>query len=76
MTQKKFFEYIESLVSHIYFTYNGKDCVVDPFNAHCFILVYGDFETECKNIDEVKNGKYFDGKSLSEIFDDITDIEY
>lgn len=76
MNFKEFIDRIESFISHVFFKYNGKNCVVDPFNAHNFILVYGDFEVECKSIDEVKNGKYFDGKSLAEIFDNITDIEY
>ena len=75
-TFKEFIAFVESISSHVLFCYNGKECGVDPISSTQYTLWYGDFEITCHCIDEVKNGKYFDGKSLSEIFDNITDIEY
>lgn len=75
MTKKEFKRYIESLVSEIEFTYNGKDGCVDPLNRKSYYLIYDGESIEVHSIEEVMNTPYFDGKSLDEIFDDITDIE-
>ena len=36
MSKKEFIDYLNSLISHITFEYNGKDCGVDPFNNNDF----------------------------------------
>lgn len=78
MTEYQFQEmkvYIEGIVSHVLFEYNGKNCGVDPFNAHYFDMWYGDTFMEAKSVDEVFSTPFFDGKSLSEIFPDVQDLE-
>lgn len=76
MNKKEFFDYIESLSNHIFFLYNGIECGIEPISKYRFEISFNGKLFIANSIDEVKNGKYFDGKSLSEIFDDITDIEY
>ncbi len=76
MTKINFFDYIESICNHVFFSYNGTECGIEPINKQHFEISFGGNLFIANSIDEVKNEKYFDGKSLSEIFDDITDIEY
>ncbi len=67
---------IESLVSFIGFTYKNADCGVDPISKECFYMHYGESTQTAENIEDVMNSPFFDGKSLSEIFNDIviTDV--
>lgn len=69
-------EIILSNFSHVLFTYDGKDCGVDPFNEFEFDVWCGDNIVKAKNIDEVMSAPIFDGKALNEIILMITDFEY
>lgn len=62
------------LVSHITFTYNNKNCGVDPFRKDNFEMWYGDNTMTAKSIDEVMNTPFFDGNSFNEIVD-IIDLD-
>lgn len=64
-------DYLESLVSHITFTYNDKSCGIDPFRKDNFEMWYGDDTITAKSIDDVMNTPFFNGKSLNEIADKI-----
>ena len=67
MTALEIKDYVGSLVSHITFTYNNKDCGVDPFKKDCFDMWCGEDTMTAKSIDEVMETPFFDGKSLNEI---------
>lgn len=68
MTVLEIREYIDSLISHIEFTFNGKDCGVDPISRNKrYDMWYGDEFYIAKSVDEVMNLKFFNGMSLNEI---------
>ena len=41
-----------------------------------FDMWYGDESMTAHSIEEVMTTKFFDGKSMEDILDDITDLEY
>lgn len=71
MTISELRERILELISHINFTYNGKEGVIDPFSDHDFLVGYGDESKEYTSIDDLFSDKFYDGKSLNEICDKI-----
>lgn len=76
MTEFNMKEYLGNLTSHVMFEYNGYSCGVDPLARDNFDMWYGDESMTAHSIDEVMTTKFFDGKSLENILDDITDLEY
>ena len=69
-------EYIENLTSHILFDYNGRSCGVDPLSLTSFDLWYGEKALNVDSVDKVMNTKFFDGKALSEIWENVTDVYF
>lgn len=62
---------IESLVQDVTFEYDGKYACINPWNKHKFEV---GFDDKCKtydNIDDVMNDKFYDGKSLKDICENI-----
>ena len=76
MTITEIKNYLSQLTSHVLFDYNGYSCGIDPISQNEFNMWYGDNETTVKSIDEVMTSKFFDGKSLTEIWYDVTELEY
>lgn len=76
MTIRQLKDYVESLTSHVVFEYGGKNCGIDPFSRNHFDMWYGDEYYKAESIDDVMNYPLFDGKSLTEIFEEITALEY
>jgi len=76
MNIKSFRAQVESLSTHVLFEYNGQNCGVDPFNCKHFDIWCGENFAEAKSIDEVFELPIFDGKSLTDIYEKITNIEY
>lgn len=66
---------IDSLVSHILFDYSGKPCGIDPINRKHIDMWYGDDDYCAKSIDDAMAFPLFNGKSLSEICENIENIE-
>ena len=66
---------IAEIVTQITFTYNGKNCGVDPMSSTEFDMWYGDDLITVGSIEEVMSTKLFDDKSLADIVDDIEDLE-
>lgn len=62
---------INEICSHFTFDYNGKSCGVDPFSHSEFDMWCGDDNKTVNSIEEVMTVPLFDGKSLSEIADEI-----
>ncbi len=67
---------VSSLISFIGFEYEGKSCGIDPINKSHFEMWCGDNYIVAKSIDEVMNTKIFNGHSLSEIYPQITNLDY
>ena len=76
MTISEVKKYLSDLIGHITFEYNGYSCGVDPITLNSFDMLYGDNVITVDSIDEVINNNFFDGKSLKDIFDDITELEF
>ena len=69
-------KFVTTLSGCVVFDYNGHSCGIDPLSLNKFDMWYGDKTTTLQTIDEVVNSKFFDGKSLIDIWDDITDLDF
>lgn len=69
-------KYISDLTSHVLFDFNGKQCGVDPLSQNEFDVWYGDKIETVQSVDAVFSTPMFDGKSLTEIFNDIENLDY
>ena len=67
---------LRTVITCFEFTYNGFPCGVDPFSQNDYDVWYGDNLVKMNSIDEVINSKFFDGKTLKEIFPYIEIIAY
>lgn len=76
MTILEFINYISTLTGHVTFEYNGYSCGVDPLAQDSFDMWFGDDETTVNSIEKVLNTKLFNGKSLMDIWDDVTELDY
>ncbi len=59
---------LREIVTCFEFEYNGFCCGVDPFSESDYDVWYGEQYAKMYSIDEVVNTKFFDGKTLEEIF--------
>ena len=64
----------------LYFRYQGKDGHIDPYYTpgvgYSYLLWYDGAETLVHGPDEAMNTPFFDGRSLAEISDQITDVDW
>lgn len=67
---------IASMASHVLFSYNGVDCGVDPLAPDHFDMWYGDESITVDSIDAVMSTPFFEGRTLSDIAQDITNLEW
>ncbi len=75
MTATELRKQVESLISHVLFAYNGKPCGIDPISHQQIDVWYGDAVFTAKSVDEAMNSPFFDGKSLSQICENMTNID-
>lgn len=68
--------YLSALTSHVTFEYNGFNCGIDPLGRNKFDMWYGKNYTMAFSIEDVMSKKFFDGKSLEEIWNDIVELDY
>ena len=76
MTVDELRDYIASLTGHVMFEYNGKPCGIDPWSLDEFAMWCGSDKITVDSPDKVLTTKLFDGKSLVDIWGDITDLDY
>lgn len=76
ITYAKVIDRLRTVITCFEFEYNGLRCGVDPFSKNDYDVWYGDKYVKMTSIDEVINTKFFDGKTLEEIFPDIEVIAY
>ena len=67
---------IASLSGFVGFEYNKKNCGIDPINQSHFEMWYGNDYIIAKSIDEVMAVKIFNGNSLTDIFDKISNFDF
>lgn len=76
MTDFNMREFLGNLTGHVTFEYNGLLCGVDPLSRNTFDMWCGADSMVADSIDEVMTTKFFDGKPLEDIMDDLIDLEY
>ncbi len=76
MTISEVKNFLDHLTGHIMFAYNGYACGVDALSKTSFDMWYGSNVCNAKSVDEVLHVKFFDGKSLTDIWDNVTEVEY
>lgn len=76
MTIQELRDHLTNLVGHITFYYNGYACGIDPLSRDLYEVWCGDDAFSVGSVDEVLNDELFNGRSLIDIWDDVTDLEY
>lgn len=76
MTISEFKKHMSFLVGCVNFEYNGRDCGIDPLNHTEYDIWYGDDCITVKSIDELLEAKFFDGKTIVDIWDSVADLHY
>ena len=71
MTPEQLREEILSLTYDIQFEYKDVNGLIMPYSDDDFMLCYGDNSKSYTDIDDVMSDKFFDGKSLSEISQEV-----
>ncbi len=74
-TVKELYEFIDSHASHVMFEYNGRSCGIDPLSDDDIDMWYGDRSEKFTSIEDAFDSPFFDGKTISQIFD-IIDLEW
>ena len=73
-------DFISKCSTMLYFRYCGKEGHVDPYymqpNHYEYLLWYDGNEKTVHSIDAVMSAPFFDGHSLAEIADKLTDIDW
>ena len=64
-------ELILSLVQDVVFEYDNKTCCINPWSRTKFEVGYNDIVKIYTDIDDLMNDTIFDGRSLSDIADEI-----
>lgn len=80
MSVKELRDFITQGYTMLYFQYRGKEGHVDPYHmqpGHSeYLLWYDGNEKIVHSIDEVMNTSFFDGHSLTEIAEKLTNIDW
>lgn len=76
MTILELKNHLTNLIGHVTFEYNGHSCGIDPLSINKFDIWYGDDEATVDSIEKVLGEKLFDGKSLKDIWDDVTNLDF
>lgn len=71
MSPKKLKELILSLTQDVVFEYKGKYACINPWNPKKIEVGYGDEVKAYTDIEDVMNDKFYDGKSLMEISEQL-----
>ncbi len=76
MTIYELKEHLSNLIGHVTFDYNGYSCGIDPLSKNKFDMWYGEKSITLGSIDDVMNNKFFESHSLTEIWDDISELYF
>lgn len=76
MTILELKNHLSKLIGYVTFEYNGYSCGVDALGLNSFDMWYGDNEMTVESVEDVLDTKFFDGRSLTEIWNDVTELDY
>ncbi len=76
MTFSEFKNHLDHLIGCINFDYNGLHCGVDPIGRTRYEMWYGNEVVTVNSVESVLNMAIFNGKSLTEVWDNITELDY
>jgi len=75
-TLAQFRFHLDNLVGCIQFDYNGYSCGVDPIGRARYDVWYGNTDVTVTSVDDVLCTTIFNGKTLQDIWDDLTEFNY
>lgn len=67
---------IKEICNCFQFEFKEKLCGVDPFSCEDFDMWFGEDYMKATSIEEVMGTKFFDGKALNEIVNEIKIIDW
>lgn len=67
---------LAGLENHFLFSYRGRDCGVDPIAKNKYNIWFGNKHSHVDTIDAVFEVPFWGGKKITDIFEDISIIEY
>lgn len=76
MTKFNMKEHLENLAGHVTFEYNGLLCGIDPLSRDMYNMWCGPEIVTVNSIDEVMTIKFFAGRPLRDILDNISGLDY
>ena len=76
MTLDLFEHHIYNLIGCVQFDYNGYSCGVDPIGCARYDVWYGNTEVTVTSVEDVLCTRIFNGKTLLDIWDDLTEFDY
>lgn len=76
MSAKELRNFITQGYTMLYFQYGGKEGHVDPYSHFEYLLWYDGNAKLVHSINEVMDTPFFDGHSLAEIADKLTDVDW
>ena len=76
MTLDLFEHHISNLIGSVQFDYNGYSCGVDPIGHTRYDVWYGNTVVTVTSVDDVLCTTIFNGKTLLDIWDDLTEFDY
>ena len=68
-------KFLADAYSDVTFKYQDIYCCIIPQGSDRFAMGYGDAAGEYESIDELMSARIFGGKTLTEIADDISELE-
>lgn len=76
MTLDLFEHHIANLIGCVQFDYNGYSCGVDPIGHTGYDVWYGNTVVTVTSVEDVLCTTIFNGKTLLDIWDDLTQFDY
>lgn len=76
MTLDLFEHHISNLISCVQFDYNGYSCGVDPIGYTRYDVWYGNTVVTVTSVEDILCTTIFNGKTLLDIWDDLTEFDY
>lgn len=71
MSKDKLIDILKELHTDITLIYRSEEIFIDPHGSERFLVCYKDDGKECTSIDETLSSPIIDGKSLSDICEDL-----
>lgn len=75
LTIEEFKDYLAALTDEITFSYNDCPCGIVRLTRNKYGIWYDDSDITVKSVEALMNTRFFDGKSLIDIWGSISDLK-